>query len=53
MPTELMALIDAYAATSAVNGIRSQWAQMARGKVDWLSSSCQHPRCIQTQGMQS
>ena len=34
MPTELMALIDAYAATSAVNGIRSQWAQMARGKVE-------------------
>ena len=34
MSTELMALIDAYADTSAVNGIRSQWAQMARGKVE-------------------
>lgn len=31
---ELMALVDAYAETAAVNGIRSQWAQMARGKVE-------------------
>ena len=31
---ELMALVDAYADTAAVNGIRSQWAQMARGKVE-------------------
>ena len=31
---ELMALVDAYADTAAVNGIRSQWVQMARGKVE-------------------
>ena len=32
--TGLMALVDAYADTAAVNGIRSQWAQMARGNVE-------------------
>lgn len=31
---EVMALVDAYADTAAVNGIRSQWAQMARGSVE-------------------
>jgi len=29
----LMALIDAYADTAAVNGVRSPWAQMARTSV--------------------
>ena len=36
LPThgELLALIDTYADTAAVNGTRSPWAQMARGAVD-------------------
>lgn len=31
---DLMALVDTYADTSYVNGVRSGWAQMARANVE-------------------
>ena len=41
---ELMALVDAYAETAAVNGIRSQWAQMARGRVELVLKQLPAPQ---------
>ena len=47
---QLMALVDTYADTACVNGIRSGWATMARGSVQQalLDDRATNPRLAQT-----